>query len=190
VLIMVFPVVLVIVALAPEILSVWVGGQFAAQSTIVLQVLGVGVLVNSFAQAPFALLQATRRPDLTAKLHLAELPVYTVMILAFGARMGVAGVALAWTARVAIDTAALGWMSRRELPELAPDLQRSFGWLAVMIATAAIVALPTGLLARVILTTIALALFAVFGWNRLLSSTERVVVREYLPWPRRPVSAS
>jgi O-antigen/teichoic acid export membrane protein len=191
VLIMVFPMVLVMVAFSQEILSLWVGAYLASQSAVVLQILAIGVLINSFAQAPFALLQATRRPDLTARLHMVELPVYLVMIFVLGSRRGVAGVALAWTIRVALDTAVLSWMSRRELSELAPKLERAFMCLLILVAAACVVALPEGLFTRGLLTAVTLVTFATFGWVKLLSPAEREVVLEYLRWrPRRPASAS
>jgi O-antigen/teichoic acid export membrane protein len=190
VLIMVFPAVLFIEAFSREVLELWVGRTFAAQSTTVLQVLGIGVLINSFAQAPFSLLQATRRPDLTAKLHLVELPLYMVMIYLFGLRYGVTGVALAWTLRVTIDTAVLCWLSRRELPEMAGALDRSMVLVTVLIALTFIVAAPAGLTTRAIVAAAALIAFTVFAWTNMLTTAERAFVREYLPWrPRRAASA-
>ena len=103
------------------------------------------MLINSFAQAPFALLQATRRADLTAKLHLIELPLYALMILALGRAFGVAGVALAWTLRVSVDTLLLCWLNRRHLAELIPALDRSLVWLGGMIAILAMIDRARGL---------------------------------------------
>jgi O-antigen/teichoic acid export membrane protein len=190
VLMLVFPVVLIVAGLAREILHAWVGPAYAAQSTAALQLLAVGVLVNSFAQAPFALLQAVRRPDVTAKLHLVEVPIYIAMILLLGRWMGVTGVALAWTLRVTADTAALCWFSRRELPELARLLDRSLLWLAALIGMVATVAVPGRLTTRVILAGAGLVLFAFLAWRVILTAGERAVVREYLPLrSRRPAQA-
>ena len=66
-----FPVVLVTVGLAQFGLKLWLGADFAEHSFRVLQWLAVGVLFNSVAQVPFALVQGAGRPDLTAKLHVA-----------------------------------------------------------------------------------------------------------------------
>jgi O-antigen/teichoic acid export membrane protein len=53
-----------------------------------MQVLALGVLINSLAQTPFALLQGVGRPDLPAKFHLIELPVYVgiawILVSQFG----------------------------------------------------------------------------------------------------------
>src|SRR6266700_8089164 len=83
-----FPVVLIIVGFAQKGLTLWLGADFAQHSFRVLQWLALGVLLNSLAQIPFALVQGAGRPDLTAKLHLVELPAYLLglwwLISAYG----------------------------------------------------------------------------------------------------------
>ena len=71
-----FPVMLCTVALAQDGLKLWLGPEFAHHSFRVLQVLAVGVFINSLAYVPFTFLQGIGRPDLTATLHLIELPLY------------------------------------------------------------------------------------------------------------------
>jgi len=52
------------------------GGFRDATVFACLQWLAVGVFINSLAYVPFSLLQGVGRPDLTATLHLIELPLY------------------------------------------------------------------------------------------------------------------
>ncbi len=75
-----FPVVLLTIVLAHAGLRLWLGADFAQHSFRVLQWLAVGVFINSLAQIPFALVQGAGRPDLTAKLHLIELPLYLLAL--------------------------------------------------------------------------------------------------------------
>src|SRR5262249_37418857 len=63
-----FPLVLGSISLAPEILAIWLGADFARESAPVMRWLALGVLLNGLAQVPSALLQGVGRPDLTAKL--------------------------------------------------------------------------------------------------------------------------
>lgn len=101
------PLVLVIGVLAPEIMRLWLGPEFQAQSGAVLRVLALGFLVNSLAHAPYAMVQAMGRPDLTAKFHLLELPVHVIVAFLLVKKFGVLGAAWAWTLRVVLDTALL-----------------------------------------------------------------------------------
>jgi O-antigen/teichoic acid export membrane protein len=102
-----------VILLSKDLLAIWLGADFARQSGTVLQLLTLGLIINSVARIPYATVQAVGRPDVTAKFHLAELPAYIGM-LAFGIRLfGLAGAALAWTIRVALDGALLFAAERR-----------------------------------------------------------------------------
>jgi O-antigen/teichoic acid export membrane protein len=53
------PIVVFTVVYAEEILQVWLGDEFASESAVVMQILALGVLINSLAHTPYALLQGT-----------------------------------------------------------------------------------------------------------------------------------
>jgi len=110
------PLVIFVVISAEPLLLLWLGNEFAINSTRVLQLLAVGVLVNSVAMVPYTALQAIGRPDITAKLHMVELPIYLLMIWGFTIEMGIEGVALAWVLRVTIDGAMLLYFFHRLVP--------------------------------------------------------------------------
>jgi len=101
------PVVLAIIVFAEEGLQAWLGADFAKNSVGVLIWLAMGVYLNSFAQIPFSLIQGLGRPDLTAKLHLVELPLYTLLLVGLLNWYGIVGAAMAWVARAALDGMAL-----------------------------------------------------------------------------------
>ena len=94
------PIVFILVFFAEDILSVWLGGEFARQGTGVFQILALGVLVNSLGRIPYALIQGAGRPDIIAKFHLLELPAYGALAWLLISRFGITGAALAWTLRM------------------------------------------------------------------------------------------
>ena len=96
-----------IILFARDLLAVWLGPVYAAEGALALQILAVGVFVNSFAQLPYSYLQGMGRPDLTAKFHVAELASYAVLAWILVDAFGVTGAALAWTIRVSADAALL-----------------------------------------------------------------------------------
>ncbi len=98
-----------IVAEAGDVLALWMGGEFAAQSTVAMQILAVGFLINAGAWGPQALIQGVGRPDITAKFHLLELPIHAVLVWVFVSRWGIVGAAAAWSLRVTLDAALLFW---------------------------------------------------------------------------------
>ena len=95
------------------LLTLWLGPDMAARSAPVASVLAVGILLHGLAQPSFALLQAAGRPDLPARLHLVEAPLYLGYLLWLTERFGIVGSAVAWTLRVTLSLTVLSFMARR-----------------------------------------------------------------------------
>jgi len=93
------PTVLVLI-FAEGILRIWLGNEFATGSTTVLRLLCIAVLLNGIGYIPFALIQGIGRPDVVAKYHLIELPIYAGVIYFFITRFGINGAAFAWCLRM------------------------------------------------------------------------------------------
>jgi O-antigen/teichoic acid export membrane protein len=173
----VFPLSLVLVTLAHEGLQLWVGGEFASEGYAVLQWLAVGVFVNSLGQVAFAAIQGAGRPDITAKLHLAELPAYGLALWWLLQRFGIEGVAMAWTARVVVDTILLVLVCSR-LSGAGGAIAWSFGRLVIpSLAVLGLGAYLPGTESRVILVGFGLCAFAVLSWRFVVTSEERLLIR-------------
>jgi O-antigen/teichoic acid export membrane protein len=169
----IFPAVLVIVTLAPEILRLWVGATFAQDSSLVLRWLAAGVFVNCLAQVPFALVQSAGRPDMTAKLHLLEMPIYVAVIWVLTKRLGIEGAAIAWTARVTLDAAVLFYYGHRLLPHKPRFLSKLgtavvAGMLLLYVAT-----LFESLAAKAGFLALCLLVFGLVSWFWVLAPEER-----------------
>lgn len=98
-----FPITLFVACFSFEILLLWLGKDFSENSSVVLVLLSLGVLWNSISAIPFTALQALNRPDITAKVHVIELPFYIVALLFLAQNIGIVGVALAWMLRSLLD---------------------------------------------------------------------------------------
>lgn len=160
-----FPCALALAVFAPEALRLWLGADFAAHGSTVLRVLTVGVFLNGLAQIALAVVQASGRPDLGARLHVAELPFYLVALWTLVHARGIEGAALAWLARVLVDTTALFAMARGRLGTGARQVR---GAIAVCAAAAVVLAagcVVPGLAARVAFTAVALAAWAALAWR-------------------------
>jgi O-antigen/teichoic acid export membrane protein len=177
ILIAMFPVILLVVTIAPQVLALWLGANFAAHGARVLQWLALGVFINSVAQLPFALIQAADRPDLTAKLHLIEVPVYLALLRWLIVIDGVEGAAIAWTLRMVADAAALFVISAQFFPSTAPTIRSIFGMFAMAAAGVVVgIWLPNGR-ASLLFLVLALLIFSAVTWSRLLSADEKSVLR-------------
>lgn len=183
VLVCMFPAVLVLVAFAGEGLSLWVGSVLPPQSATVLQILAIGVFINAVGQVPYAAMQGAGRPELIAKLHLVELPLYLGALYLLIRELGIVGVAVAWTLRVATDSAALAWVADRVLGLKFTPITRGRAWpglIAAMLAILTAAALPDALVVRVTIVALALTVFVPMAWRVLLSASERNALRGWL----------
>ncbi len=111
-----FPVALAVAALAPEVLSVWLGAEFAANGAAATRWLSLGVLVNGLALTPSVFLQARGAAARVAVLQAVELPLFAGVLAIATLRAGVAGAAAAWCARAAADFWCLSMLARRAAP--------------------------------------------------------------------------
>lgn len=176
VLILMFPVLLGVVLFAREGLTLWVGPEIAAQSTAVLQWLAVGVFINGMAQAPFVVLQSTGRPDITARLHLAELPIYLAALWWLVHRYGLVGVAMAWSLRAAVDASALLALAGRRLPAAAHQSRLAIVTIFAVSAVLGLATLMSDLLVKAGFFAATLALFALLGWTLVVRPAERAML--------------
>ncbi|MBI4165293.1 MAG: flippase [Acidobacteria bacterium] len=173
------PALVLLAVFARQLLQFWLGSDFATHSTIVLQILAGGVVLNSLALVPYTLIQGLGRPDVTAKFHLLELPLYAVLVWVLVERWGISGAAIAWTMRVSLDALLLfgaAWRLRfASVRTLAENgLLKSF--LAVlMFALALALAVQYGsvLLTQIALSALLLGLFTIGAWRFVLDNGDR-----------------
>lgn len=103
ILLVLVPVLLLCLVFAETGLALWAGEEYGRNGAAVARWLAVGLLFNGIAQVPFALVQGVGRPDISARFHLLEVPLY-LGALAWGlTRFGVAGAAFVWSVRAMLD---------------------------------------------------------------------------------------
>lgn len=98
--------------LLPAILPLWIKDNLNPQSIVVGQILCIGVFANAIGAMFYALIHAKGRSDLTAKLHLVELPIFIAVLFFFLNKYGVVGAAWAWVGRMVFDATVLSWLGR------------------------------------------------------------------------------
>lgn len=182
------PIVVLVVAFSKDILRIWLGSDFAAESTAAMQVLALGVLINSLAHTPFALLQGTGRPDLPAKFHVIELPIYIAMAWVLVNEFGIAGAAGAWTLRVVLDSFLL-FVATFKVYRLSPSILAEngtkpaivglfiFGCVAYVLKGFAD---PLSIAAQSLLSFGFLVLFAWATWKYILDDIDRGMVHRII----------
>lgn len=144
------PAIVVGVLMAPELLRGWAGIDAVAGAGA-LRWLLPGMLLNALAHLPFAHLQARGRANVTARVHLIELPLYAAALPLLVNAFGVTGVAIAWAGRAALDFALL---NRAAFANGAPGIATlAAGVSALMLAALALAQLPS-LVARLAVASV------------------------------------
>lgn len=180
------PVALLLVFFAHPLLSFWLGTKFSAEGTSVLQILAIGVLVNSLAFVPYNLLQAVGKPELPAKFHLIELPLHVGVAWFLVAHLGLVGAAFAWAFRVSLDfilliTAACWVTGTSPRVLVSRYLGRSIGILvALAIGFIIVWAVSHTFITEAFFTLILSGGFLLAAWNYVLTLEERWQIRHWL----------
>ena len=175
-----FPLLLLVVTFAREGMALWLGAEFARRSTLVLQLLAIGVLLNSLSRFPHALVQGAGRPDLTAKLHLAEAVFYFPLLWWLTGEYGIMGTAIAWTGRHLVDGVFLFLVAWRLLPTSTASIRR----MALMSGAAVLMMLIATQLSHLVgkglFLLLTLLSFALVTWFKILVPDDRKWVRKWL----------
>ena len=174
-----FPAVLILCVFAQDGLTIWLSKAFAQKSSVVLQWLAVGVLINSLAFVPFGFIQAAGRPDLTAKLHLLELPPYLGLLWLGMAQLGLPGVAIVWTVRVAFDAIAMFCIASSLNPQLKWHL-KYIAWLFVALIILLFGTWIDSFFIRLAYAAIVISFFIRNTWRHLLLNNERNFIKQRL----------
>lgn len=137
------PVLVLLLLAGPPVLALWLGEDFAGKSGPVMAVLALGVFFNALTFIPFAAIQGAGRADLTAKMHLCELPLYLGVLYLLVSSYGIMGAAAAWTLRTGCDLLIITAIMARLTGHRRPTL-RLVGTAAAITAACAAAALTGG----------------------------------------------
>jgi O-antigen/teichoic acid export membrane protein len=156
-----FPIALLAMVFAFEGLSLWLGPDFAKNSASILKWMTVGVFLHSLAQIPYALLQGSGRPDMIAKAHLVELPLYCVLLWQLIRLAGTEGAAAAWTIRLGIDCVFSFYFVQKIMPHIVVSVIQKVGLLAAAIAIFILASLLEDLVVK---SGFFIAVILIFAW--------------------------
>jgi len=171
-----FPVCLLIITCASEGLDLWLGEEFMEQSTHVVQWLVAGVFLNSLAHIAFSFIQGVGRPDLTAKLHFIELPVYLLLVWYLIGAYGIEGAAIAWAVRIGIDTILLFAIAQRLLSIKIGSGTRNVVAVVVALIIFGFGSLHITPLNKAVFIVSIFTAFIIASWFFLLAPDERAMI--------------
>jgi O-antigen/teichoic acid export membrane protein len=166
---LVTPMTIVAMILMTPFLDLWLGPEVSRVTGHVTILLLLGFWPNAMAFIAFARLQAMGRPDLSAKVHVAELIPYATLLFGGIHVAGLAGAAAVWSVRCTFDLLLLAHLSG----QLRAMLHYLFGG-TLFVGAAAVVAMLVGSPVVYWPAGIALSLFsAAWSWSILPEHVRR-----------------
>ncbi len=175
------PIAFLSVMYADEMLYLWLNKEFSDNSGLILQVMAIGVFVNSVAQVPSALIQALGRPDLKAKIHLVELPLFIPLLFLLLDKYGVLGAAIAFTVRMVVDFAAFmivaGALYQKSIASIKWAVSAVIFGTVLMLM---LLIVELDILSKNYISIVFLLVFAWFVVSRLLDNNEKSILVSWL----------
>ena len=172
-----------VAVLGPSFLRVWIGPDMALRGGPILVVLAVAYALIAISSPDSATIEASGRPDLTAKAMMAWAAVGIVEVLVFGSAFGPKAIAFAvatWLSGLALTNIAISRSLTRDRTRPTEPMP----WIGLLIVIAAGVAAGSGL--RTAIDSVASALLAMaavglllgaIGYRAVLSTTDRQFIR-------------
>jgi len=185
------PVTIILVVFARELLGLWLGTNFAAQSTVVLQILAIAYLLNAVAYVPYTAVQALDHPDWKAKLDTANVFLFALLLWWLVPRTGINGAALAKLMIAAVDFVCLFLFAAQLDAFSVRSASSRFLWRTIVASgvLAVCIKLVEQLrLALVFELSFAALLFAVYAvtcWKFVIDRREKLTLFDLarlLPW--------
>jgi len=180
------PIVLIISIFAKDILLLWQGTTFADNSTIVLQILVIGVLINSLEWVPANLLMGIGRADLPAKVHIVQTPLYLALVYLFILKWGLIGAALAFTLRVIFEAVLIFAAVWRLIPEVRHVLLKRlsgvlYPLISFMVLLVILQKITMSLMIHVVMVIILCICYLLIAWLYVLEDSEKNMLLSFLP---------
>lgn len=167
-----YPVIFLIVTFAYQGIEFWLGKEFAENSSLILQLLAFGVLLNSLASIPFNFFQGIGKPNIPAIVNLIELPFYLVFMWIVIKGWSINGAAFVWLVRIIIDTAILFFIAQRKV-DVFTGYEKKLLIFFIMICILAMPLLIDDILFKSIFVAVTLGCYLVLTWKHFLERDEK-----------------
>lgn len=179
--IILFPIVFLIVSFSYQGINLWLGVEFAEQSSKILQILAIGILLNAMAYIPFNFFQGVGKPSIPAILNLIELPFYLLLMWWSIGKWGIDGAAFIWLLRIIIDSAILFFISYKKF-----DIKFHSKFIPIFfLVTLICLVIPfflTIFYIKVIYAVGFLLLFVIIVWKHFISVEEKNFLYSKIRW--------
>jgi O-antigen/teichoic acid export membrane protein len=173
--VIIYPAVFIILTFAFELMDIWLGSSFAENSTLVLQFLSIGILMNSISVVPNYFFQGTGKPKVPTLINLIELPFYIVAMLISINNFGIIGAAFTYMVAAAID-AFIMYIMVYKIASLKFWSKYTPVLVLFILISFVIPFLFLAFYLKIVFALVVISVFIPIVWNYLLSSEDKVLI--------------
>jgi len=167
-----YPIIVFVITFSYEGMELWLGEQFAVNSSLILQFLSIGVLMNGIGLIPDIFLQGIGKPKIPTIIYIVELPIFIIAMWFSIERFGIKGAALTWMFAATLSTIILYIISNRIFNINIRSNFKLNSFLLTMIGLI-IPFFLSNIFFKVVFIVISLSIFIIVAWSRFLSADER-----------------
>ena len=168
----IYPFILLIITFSYEGIELWLGKEFAVKSSLILQLLAIGILMNSISLIPNNFFQGIGKPKIPTIINLIEFPLYILMMWFSIKISGIKGAALTFMLMAAIDALAMYIVAYRMFA-VRFESKFSMVFFLIMMFILIVPFLLSNIMFKIILVVVTLSIFVLITWNRFLSPDEK-----------------
>jgi O-antigen/teichoic acid export membrane protein len=171
----IYPIVFLIVMFSYEGIKLWLGEKFAMNSSLVLQFLSIGILMNCLSSIPDNFFQGIGKPKIPTIIMLTELPFY-IFTMWFGIKnYGINGAALIFMLAAIVNVTTM-YIIANKLFDIKFGTKFSIFSFSLMMGLLIFPFFITSLYLKLILTLGILPIFFYTSWNYFLTEEEKVFI--------------
>ncbi len=179
------PIVLILFFFGDKLLQLYLGKDIALHVIPVFQLLIIGFFFSSLGAIIHNYILALDKPDVVAKFHLVELPVYVGVALLLTSEFGIEGMALAWLLRCLLELGYVFFIFRLTLKKsvLSSIASNRMGRVVIAVSALSIFMLSLYLIPgeckymrNILVAFIGILVYSIASWKYILDVNERLGV--------------
>ncbi|NHO32238.1 flippase [Acetobacter fallax] len=161
-------------------LTLWIDPVFAANSTLIMKLLCLGVFASAIDTISAGFLDAIGRPDTSAKLSIGELFVYLPLLFLCVKAFGIVGAAVAWALRGFIDVHIRMLICMTLYKPLRTGIVRTFPIVAAAFASLGLALIDIPVQPALLVAIVIPPLYYALLWFGCLNTHERIAFKTIL----------
>jgi O-antigen/teichoic acid export membrane protein len=170
--IIIYPMIFLIAMFAFEGMKLWLGAKFAVQSYFVLQLLSIGILMNSISLIPNNFFQGIGKPKIPTLLNTIELPFYIFLMWFLIQKNGINGAAFAYMLGATADAAMMYIFANKIFGIKFKTVKSTMSFTLLMVGLI-FPFLLNGIILKLAFSSIFLLIFIMTVWRYYLSVEEK-----------------